>query len=105
MLWRGLIHEQACELAIGANRQPCGLPAERATALTEKERVRLRFHSRTLGQPGLDRAYLVPPKRVRRRESLFQARDVEHAAFNVHLGQAQPAGLGHAQAMPEHEQE
>src|SRR2546421_12024776 len=42
------VHGQACALAIGADRQPGGLTAERASPLTDKERVRLWFHSRTL---------------------------------------------------------
>jgi hypothetical protein len=42
------VHGQACAFAIGADRQLGRLPAERATPLTDKERVRLRFHSRTL---------------------------------------------------------
>jgi len=33
------------------------------------------------------------------------ARDVQHAAVGVHLGQPQPAGLRHAQAMPEHQKQ
>jgi hypothetical protein len=39
----------------------CNQFAEWATPLTEKERVCLRFHSRTLSQPGLDYPEFVTP--------------------------------------------
>ena len=48
--------------------------------------------------------YLVTPERVRGGESIFEPLDVQDSAFGVHLGQYQPAGLRHAQAMPEHQE-
>ena len=81
------LHGQACALALGADRQPGRHTAEWATPLTEKERVCLRFHSRTLSQPGFDRPELVTPERVRRGPAVFQARDVQHTAVRVHMGQ------------------
>jgi hypothetical protein len=44
------LHGQACELALGADRQPGRLTAEWATPLTDTERVCLRFHSRKVFQ-------------------------------------------------------
>ena len=54
------LHGQSCALAIGADRQPGRLTAERASAFTEKERIRLRFHSRPRNQPSLFRRPRVP---------------------------------------------
>ena len=42
---------------------------------------------------------------MRRGESLFEPRHVQHAAFNVHLVELQGASLRHAQAVPEHHQQ
>jgi len=56
---------QACEPAIIADHQPCGLPAEWAASLTEKERVALWLHLRPRDQPCLDHPYLVASEWVR----------------------------------------
>lgn len=99
------IHGQACAFPIAADHAPHRLAAQRAASLTDKERFCIGFHSRTLCQPSLDSPKLVSPERMRGRQALLQACDMQHAAFNVHLGQLQPARLRHAQAMPEHQQE
>jgi len=99
------VHGQACAFPIAADHEPYGFPTERAASFTEKERLGLRFHSRPFRQPSLDRPYLVTPERVRRGQALFEPRDMQHAAFDVHLGHPQPAGFRHAQTMPEHQGE
>ena len=35
-------------------------------------------------------------QRMRRGQSLLEPRDMQHAAFRIHLGEYQPAGLRHA---------
>ena len=42
---------------------------------------------------------------MRRGQAVFQPRDVEHAAFDVYLGQPQPAGLRHAQPVAKHQEQ
>jgi hypothetical protein len=39
-----------------------------------------------LYQPCLDSPYLVTPERVRRGQALFEPRDMQDSAFDVHLG-------------------
>ena len=53
------IHGQACELAIGADRQPGRFTAQGATPFTDKERISLRLHSRPFCQPGFDNLNLI----------------------------------------------
>jgi len=77
---------QACAFAIGANRQPGGLPAKRATPFTDKERIGLGFHPRPFRQPGLDHPEFVTPERVRGGQAVVESCDVQHTAFDIHLG-------------------
>lgn len=92
-------------LAIFADRNP-GRPAvQGGAALTHKESVGVGFHPGPIGKPSFDSPQLVGPQRMRGREALFQPGHVKDAAFCVHLGQNQAAGLGDAQAMPEHEKQ
>jgi hypothetical protein len=71
------VHGQAGELSIAADHVPDRLPAQRATALTDKKRIGRRFHSRSFCQPDLDHPELVPPQRVRRGQAMFQPCDVK----------------------------
>lgn len=98
-------HGQSGFLSVVADRDPCRLAAQGLPPLAHKEGVRFRIPSLPLGQPGLDCPYLVHPQRVRGRESFLQSRHMQDAAFNIHLGHFQSAGLGHPQPVPEHEQE
>ena len=99
------VHGQSCARTRGTDRQPGGLPAERATPLTHTKRPRLRFHSRPRSPPCLDRPECVTPERVRGGQAVFAPRNMQPAAVDVPLGQPQPAGLRHAQAVTEHQQE
>ena len=94
---------QVGEPAIGADRQPGGHTAERAAPLADKERVGIWLHCSTFCEPCLDSPELVTPEWVRGGQSLFEPCDMQHAAFDVHLGHPQPAGFRHAQTMPEHQ--
>jgi len=99
------LNRETCALAIRADRNPCRLAAERAAPFTDKKSVGLRLHCSTLGQPYLDHPAFVTPERVRSGQALFEPRDMQHSAFCVHLRQLKPAGLRHAQAMPEHQEQ
>ena len=47
----------------------------------------------------------VLPERVCGGQACFEARDVQHTALRIALRQLQPAGLGHTQAMPAHQEQ
>ncbi len=96
---------QACEPAIVADHHPGRLTAQSLSPLAEKEGVGVRLHPGADRQPCLDRPYLITPERVRGGQPVFEPCDMQDTAFNVHLGQHQAAGFGHAQAVPEHQEQ
>jgi len=82
--------------AIGADQDPHHLATEGAAAIADEKGVGLGFQPGPLFQPDLDDPDFISAKRVRGREAVFQAGDMEDAAVEVHLGQDQAAGLGYA---------
>ena len=61
---RVCFNRQACALAIGADRQPYGLAAERRAPFADKEYVRIGLHLGPHRQPGLDRPQFVATQRL-----------------------------------------
>ncbi len=91
------------QLAVFADGKPDVAPVEGLALLADKERLAGRLHPRTLGKPRPDGAQFVGAHGVRGGHAFFQPRDVQHAAFHIHLVEPQGAGLRHAQAVPEHQ--
>ena len=60
-------NRQSCQFAIGGDRQPHGLAAERLAPFTDKERVGCGLHLHPHRQPGLDRPQLITSQRLRGR--------------------------------------
>ena len=92
-------------LAIFADQEPRGFAAEGGASLAHKKGVRLGLHFGPVGQPRLDSPQLIRPQRLGGGQALFQAGDVQDAAFGVHLRQNQSARLGDAQTVAEHEEQ
>jgi hypothetical protein len=78
---------------------------QRPAPLADEERLAGRLHPGADFQPRADGPQLVAPQRVRGRESALQPGDVQDAALDVHLVEPQPAGLGDAQPVAEHQEQ
>lgn len=96
---------KARRLAIAADRNPSHFAAQRAAAFADEEGVRLRLHPGAVSQPSLDRPQLIRAKGLGRGEAPLEPGHVQDPAFGVHLRESQPASLGDAQPMPEHEEQ
>jgi hypothetical protein len=94
-------------LAVCPQKQIDGRAVQRLAPLADKERLHARANlpPGAVFQPGADGPQLVGSQRLRRRQPAFQPAHMQHAAFAVHLVERQPAGLRHAQAMPEHQEQ
>ena len=92
-------------LAVFTEKHKYGFPAQRPAPLTHEKGVRVGLHLGPIRKPRLDSPQLVGPQRVGGGQALFEAGDMQDAAFGVHLGENQPASLGHPQPMAEHEEQ
>jgi hypothetical protein len=99
------IERESGQLAVGADRQPRGPAVQGRAPVADKKGSALGLQPGPFGKPCLERPQLVAAQRVRGRESLLEPGDVEHAAFDVHLGEPEATGFRDPEAMPEHQQQ
>ena len=76
---------QSGNLSILFDRQPGGFPTQWLASVAQEKIVRLRLHLRADCQPGPDRLQFVRPERMRRAEPFFHPRNMQDAAFGIHL--------------------
>ena len=95
---------QPGQFPIMADGRPDGFAIERPAPFTDKEIIPRRFHSFPLFQPRLDEAQFIGPQRVCGGQTLFEAGDMEDAAFDIDLGQFQAAGFRDPQTVAEQQQ-
>lgn len=91
--------------AVFAENHKYGFPAQRPASLTHEKGVRVGLHLGPIREPRLDSPQLVSPQWMGGGQALFEAGDVEHAAFGVHPGENQAASLGDSQPVAEHEEQ
>jgi hypothetical protein len=96
---------QARNFAAFTDNYKYGFTAQRAAPFAHEKGVCLRLHPGPIRKPRFHGSEFIRPQRVGRGQALFQTGDVKDAAFGVHLGENQAAGLGNAQTVAEHQEQ